>query len=60
LQRRAAEEAEAARLAKVQRVIREIIREIIGEMIRETTIGKRRMSGSAFIASSEDTHSRTT
>jgi hypothetical protein len=38
----------------------EIIREIIGEMIRETTIGKRRMSGSAFIASSEDTHSRTT
>jgi hypothetical protein len=41
-------------------VIREIIRDIIGEMIRETTIGNRRMSGSAFIASSEDTHSRTT
>jgi hypothetical protein len=39
--------------AEVQRGIREMIREIIG------TIGKRRISGSAFIASGEGTPPRT-
>jgi hypothetical protein len=41
--------------AEVQRGIREMTREII----RETTIGKRRISGSVFIASGEGTPPRT-
>ena len=49
LQRKVAEAAEAAKWAKVQRGIREMIREII----RETTIGKRRICRSAFIASGQ-------
>jgi hypothetical protein len=52
LQRKEAEAAEAAKSAKVQRGTREIIREII----RET---KRRISGSACIASSEGIPPRT-
>jgi len=47
-----AEAAEAAKSAKVQRGTREMIREII----RET---KRRISGSAFIASGEGIPPRT-
>jgi hypothetical protein len=43
-QRKVAEAAEVAKSAEVQRGIRELIREII------RTIGKRRISGSAFIA----------
>jgi len=53
LQRRVAEAAEAAKLAEVQRGIREMMREII------RTIGTRRISGSAFIASGEGTPPRT-
>jgi hypothetical protein len=55
LQRRAAEVVVMAvkpvEAAKVQGGIREII--------RETTIGKRRISGSAFITTGEGTPSRT-
>jgi len=55
LQRKVAEAAEAAKAAEVQRGIREMTREII----RETTIGKRRISGSAFIAIGEGTPQKT-
>jgi hypothetical protein len=44
-----AEAAEAAKSAKVQRGIREMTREMMREILR--TIGKRTISGSAFIAS---------
>jgi len=55
LQRKVAKAAEAATSAKVQRGIREIIREIL----RETTIGQRRICGSAFIARGEGISPRT-
>jgi hypothetical protein len=47
LQRKLAEAAEVPKSANIQRGIREIITEIM----RETTIGKRRISGSSFVAS---------
>jgi hypothetical protein len=56
LQRKVAEVAEAAKSAEVQRGIREMIKEMIREIIRET---KRRISGSAFIASGEGIPPRT-
>jgi hypothetical protein len=51
-----AEVAEAAKSAEVQRGITQMIREII----RETTLAKRRISGSAFIASCKGTPPRNT
>jgi len=53
LERKVAKVAEAAKAAEVQRGIREMIREII------RTIGKRRISGSAFIAIGEGIPPRT-
>jgi hypothetical protein len=57
LQRKVAEAAEAAKSAKVQRGIREMTREMIREILR--MIGKRRISGSAFIAIGEGTPPKT-